>query len=138
MPRSIGHDFKTAWERLQRLARGAHEIAQYRNVWAIGTDAAGIYGQTQALGEIEIHARIVQLRQAEALRGQHSVKTSRVDRTGRPMPLPGPAGQFVKLLPIAFVPGRHFVHAVLPLTVSYVLYVALDAKTPFWVAPKMP
>ncbi len=29
---------------LNRLARGAHEIAQYRNVWAVGADAAGIYG----------------------------------------------------------------------------------------------
>ena len=120
MPRSIGRDFRRACERLQRLARGAHEIAQYRNVRTVGADAAGIYGETQALSQIEIDARIVQLRQAKALRGQHSIKTSRVDRTGRPMPLPGPAGQFVELLPIAFVPSRHFVHAVL-LLLSYTL-----------------
>jgi|SRR5580692_4747880 hypothetical protein len=97
---------------LQRLARRPHEVPQHRNVRAVGADAAGVYGQTELFGQIQIHTRIVQLRQAKALRGQHSVKTSRVDRTGRPMPLPGSAGQFVKLLPIAFVPGRHFIHAV--------------------------
>jgi hypothetical protein len=34
------------------------------------------------------------------------------------MPLPGTSRQLIKLLPIAFVPGRHFVHTV-PLLITY-------------------
>ena len=49
--------FRTA---LNGLAGRADEIAQNGDVGAVGADAAGIHGQTEALGEIEIHAGIIQ------------------------------------------------------------------------------
>src|SRR6202022_2916700 len=72
------------------------------------TDAPGVHRQTEPLGQIEIHSSVVQLRQAETLRGQHTIQASRVDRPGRAMTPPRAARQLVKLFPIAFVPGRHF------------------------------
>jgi hypothetical protein len=54
------------------------------------------------------------------------------------MSLPRAARQFVKLLPIAFVPGRHFVHAA-RCSLSHTFFdAALDAKTTLKVASKGP
>jgi hypothetical protein len=92
---------------LQRLARRADKIAQNSNVGAIRANASGIHGQTKPLGKIEIHAGIIKLGQAETLRGQHTIQTRRIHWPRRAVTLPRAARQFVKLLPIAFVPGRH-------------------------------
>jgi hypothetical protein len=92
---------------LQRLARGADKVTQHGNVGAVGSDPAGIHGQTEALGEIEIHAGVVQFGQAESLRRQYTIRTRRVYRPWRPVPLPRAPRQFIKLLPIAFVPSGH-------------------------------
>ena len=54
------------------------------------------------------------------------------------MSLPRAARQFVKLLPIAFVPGRHFVHAARCSLSPTFFDAALDAKTMFKVASKGP
>lgn len=56
-------------EDLKRLARGTHEIAQYRHVGTIGANAPGIHRQAQALRLIEIDARIIQFGQTKTLRG---------------------------------------------------------------------
>ena len=93
---------------LARLTGRAHEITQHCNVWAVRADASGIHWQSQALGKIEIDARVIQFRQAESLRRQYAVQPRRIDRPRRAVTLPGPARQFIKLLPIAFVPGRHY------------------------------
>jgi hypothetical protein len=45
------------------------------------------------------------------------------------MPLPWPSRQFVKLLPIAFVPSGHFIHAVPLLTKVYAFVASLDAAS---------
>jgi hypothetical protein len=95
---------------LHRLAGRTDEIAQNRDIGAVSADTASIHGQPEALREIEIHSGIVQFRQAETLRGQHAVQTRWVHRPRWTMTLPGAARQFVKLLPIAFVPSRHSIH----------------------------
>jgi len=110
--------FRTA---LNRLAGRADEIAQDGNIGPVGADAPGIHGQAEALGEIEIDAGIIQFGQAETLRGQHAIYARRVHRPRRTVTLPGAARQFVKLLPIAFVPSRHSI-------LYYVLLTALDAQ----------
>lgn len=112
------------------MARRAHEVPQDRHVRSIGADAAGIHGQTQTLGEIEIHTGIVELGKAKALCRQYPVQTGRVDWPWGPMALPGPARQFVKLLPIAFVPSGHFIHAALPLTLYYALCCPVGCAIP--------
>jgi hypothetical protein len=58
---------------LQRLAGGADEIAQNGNVGPVHADATGIHWQAEALGQIEIHAGVVQLGQAEPLRRKYAV-----------------------------------------------------------------
>jgi len=90
------------------MPRRADEIAQNSNVGAVSSDAPGVHRQTETLGKVEIHARIVEFRQAETLRGQHAIQARRVNRPRRAMTPPGPPRQLVKLFPIAFVPGRHF------------------------------
>jgi len=45
--------------RLHGLAGGADEIAENSDVGAVGTDAAGVHGKTKALGEFEIHPRVI-------------------------------------------------------------------------------
>ena len=89
------------------MAGGADEIAQDGDVGAIGADAAGIDRQAEALGEIEIHACIIQLRQTEAGGGLHALQAGGINGPWRTVPLPGPSSQFVELFPIAFVPSVH-------------------------------
>src|SRR5579871_3206918 len=94
-------------ERLQRLARAAHEIAKHGHVGAIGADASCVHRQTEAFGLIEIDTGIIEFGEAESLRWKHAVQSRRVHGPGRTMPLPWTSRQFIKLLPIAFVPSRH-------------------------------
>ena len=89
------------------MPRRSDEIAQHGDIGAISANAPGIHRQTETLGKVEIHTRIVELRQAKTLRGQHTIQTSRIDRPGRAMTPPRAARQLVILFPIAFVPGRH-------------------------------
>jgi len=112
-------EIKRLEETLARLAGRAHEIAQNGNVGSIRADAPGIHGQTKPLGEIKVHARIVQLGQAESLRRQHPVYARRIHRPWRTVALPGAARQFIKLLPIAFVPSRHFNRNCKPVHIYY-------------------
>ena len=51
------------------MARRADEIAEGGDVGAIGADAAGVDGKAQALGEIEIHAGIIQFGKTETRAG---------------------------------------------------------------------
>src|SRR5271169_588796 len=73
------------------LARGAHEIAEGGDVGSVGTDATCIDRETQAFGEVQVHARVVQLRETKACRGLHAVHSGRIDRARRTMALPGSA-----------------------------------------------
>lgn len=92
---------------LERMARRTYEIAEYGYVRPIGADATGIYRQAKTLGQVQVHASIIEFRQAETSRGVHAVHARRVYRSWRAMTLPRAARQFVKLLPIAFVPSGH-------------------------------
>src|SRR5690348_5101082 len=115
--------------RLQRPARGAHKIPQHGDVRAVRADASRIHGQTQPLGLIEIHSRVIQFGKAESLRGQHAVNPRGINRTGRTVPSPRAPRQFVELLPIAFVPGGHFFRSIeLPFRVLLLQSEALDAR----------
>jgi len=93
---------------LDRVAGGAHEVAQDGHVGAIGANAARIHGQAEALGKIQIDAGIIQFGETETLRWQDTVDSRRIHGTRRAVPVPRPPCQLIKLLPIAFVPGRHF------------------------------
>jgi len=95
---------------LQRLPRRANEIAQNGNIGAVRADAPGIHRQTEPLGKIEIHTRVVQLGQAETLRRQHTIDARRIHRPRRAVTPPRAPCQLVKLFPIAFVPSRHSFH----------------------------
>jgi hypothetical protein len=95
---------------LQRLARRANEIAQDSNIGAIRAYAAGVHGQAQALGEIEVHTSVIKLGKTETRRGQNAIQARRVHRPRWAVTLPGAARQLVKLLPIAFVPSGHAFH----------------------------
>ena len=98
---------KSDEEKLQRLARAAHKIAQHGDVGAVGADASCIDRKAKPFGLIEVDTGVIKLRQAETLRGEHTIQASRIYGTGRTMPLPWPPRQFVELLPIAFVPSGH-------------------------------
>jgi len=89
------------------LTGGADEIAQHGHVGTVRADATGVDGQTETLGKIEIDTRIIQFREAEASSGSDAVHASGINGTRRAMTVPGPACQFVKLFPIAFVPSVH-------------------------------
>jgi hypothetical protein len=102
----------------KRLARGTHEVSQGRNVGTISPDAPRVYWQAQAFSQIQIQSGIVQFRQAETLRRQNPIYPRRIDGPGRAMALPRPARQLIKLFPISFVPGRHFILAANALGVS--------------------
>ena len=52
-------------EDLKRLAGGADEISQGRNVWAVSANPPGIHRKAQAFGQIQIQTCIVEFRQAE-------------------------------------------------------------------------
>ena len=92
---------------LQRLAGGADEFAENGYVGTVHTDAAGVDGQTEGFGEIEINSRVVQFRQAVALCRRNTIEPGGIDGPGRTMATPGTARQFVKLPPIAFLPSGH-------------------------------
>jgi hypothetical protein len=93
--------------RSEGLTRGANEIAQGGDVGTVCADAAGVYGQTEALREIEIDACVIQFRKTESRGRLHSIHASRIDRPRRTVAVPRPASQLVELFPIAFVPSVH-------------------------------
>ena len=93
--------------RLYGLTGGANEVAENSDVGAVGTDAACVYWKTKTFCEIEIDAGVVEFRQAETSGGLDAIHARRIDGPRRPMTLPRTASQFVKLLPIAFVPRVH-------------------------------
>jgi hypothetical protein len=93
---------------LEGLTRRPDEIAQHSHVRAVSADAPGVHRQSQPLGKIQIHSRIVQLRQAETLRRKHAINSRRIHRPGRTATPPRAPRHLVILFPIAFVPSRHF------------------------------
>jgi len=94
-------------ERLQRLARASNKVAQHSHIGTVGADSSGVHRQTEPFGLIEIDTGVIEFGEAESLRWKHAVQARRVHGPGRTMPLPWPPRQFIKLLPIAFVPSRH-------------------------------
>ena len=98
---------RTLGAELQRLAGGADKFAEDGDVGAVHTDAAGVDGQTQGFGEIEINSSVIQFRKAIALCRCHTIEARGINGARRTMTAPGTAGQFVKLPPIAFLPSRH-------------------------------
>ena len=98
---------RSQWLGLQGLPGRTHEVAQHSDVRAVGSDATGVNGQSQAFRHIKVHTCIVQFRKAETRGGQDAVKSRRIHGPRRAMALPGAARQIVKLLPIAFVPRIH-------------------------------
>lgn len=107
--------------RLTRLAGRADKIAQHVDIGTIGADTAGIDGKAEALGEIEIDAGVIKFGKTETLGGQHAVQARGIHRPRRAMTLPRAARQFIKLLPIAFVPSGHG-------SLGSVLFLRLDAR----------
>jgi len=93
--------------KLQRLAGGAHEIAEDGDVGAVGTDAASVHGQAEALGELEINAGIIKFGKAETRGGLYAIETRGIDGAWRAMTLPGTARELVELFPVSFVPRIH-------------------------------
>jgi hypothetical protein len=89
------------------LARRADEVTQNGYVGTVRTDSASIYRQTQSLGEIQVNAGIIEFGQAESSGGLHAIHARRINRPRRSVALPRATSQFVKLLPVAFVPGVH-------------------------------
>jgi len=104
------HSYGLRGKNLQGVSVGAHEFAKDRDVGAVDTDTAGIDGEAQTFGEIEIHTGVVEFRKAVALRWRHTIEAGRIDRPGRTMTAPRAARQFVELLPIAFLPSGHGDH----------------------------
>ena len=123
---------------LKRLARGAHEVAQNRDIRPVGADSSGIHRQAQTFRQVQVQTRIVKLRQTKSSRRQNTIYARRVDRPGRTVTLPGAARQFVKLLPIAFVPGSHLLFVACNtrrLWYRYTRFKPLDAPLAFKVRP---
>jgi hypothetical protein len=89
------------------LARRADEVTQNGYVGTVRTDSASIYRQTQSLGEIQVNAGIIEFGQAESSGGLHAIHARRINRPRRSVALPRATSQFVKLLPVAFVPSIH-------------------------------
>jgi hypothetical protein len=107
VPNARARDIESEEEKLEWLTGRTHKITQHRYVGTVRTNASCIDRQTKPLGLIKIDAGVIQFRKAETLCREHTVQSRRIYRTGRTMPLPWPSRQFVKLLPIAFVPSRH-------------------------------
>lgn len=92
---------------LQRLAGRANEVAQDGDVGAVSANASGVNGKTEALGEIKVDPSVIEFRQTEAGSGLYAIYARGIDRPRRTATVPGAAGQFVELLPIALVPSVH-------------------------------
>jgi hypothetical protein len=92
---------------LQRLAGRANEVAQDGDVGAVSANASGVNGKTEALGEIKVDPGVIEFRQTKAGSGLYAIYARGIDRPRRTATVPGAAGQFVELLPIALVPSVH-------------------------------
>lgn len=88
-------------------AGGADEVAEDGDVGAVDADATGIDGEAEAFGEVEIHSGIIEFGQTKTLRGRNAIESRRIHGAGRPVAAPGAASKFIKLPPIAFLPGAH-------------------------------
>jgi hypothetical protein len=89
------------------LARRAYEVTQNGYVGTVRTDSASIYRESQSLGEIEVNAGIIKFRQTEPCGGLHTIHAGWIHGARRAVALPRATSQFVKLLPVAFVPSVH-------------------------------
>jgi hypothetical protein len=125
------------------VAGGTNEFAEDGDVGTIDADAARIDRKAKTLGEIEIHTGVVKFRKTVTLRGGDTIQSRRINRPGRTMTAPGPARQFVKLLPVAFLPSGHgdkgfraIVDRVFPLHGNFALFV-FTARTQHWM-PNLP
>ena len=58
---------------LQRVPGGTDELAEDGDVRTIHADTAGIDGEAETFGEIEIDTSVVELRKAVALRGRNTI-----------------------------------------------------------------
>ena len=92
---------------LQRLARRADKISQHGHVGTVGANASRIDRQAEAFGKIEIDSGVIKFGETEARSWCYAIQSRRVHRPRRPMTLPGTPRQFIKLLPIAFLPSVH-------------------------------
>src|SRR5262249_35128879 len=61
-----------------------------------------------------IDSGVVQFRQAKTLRWRNTIQTRRIDGARRTMTAPRSAGDFVKLVPVAFLPSGHCVELFAP------------------------
>src|SRR5215469_13935608 len=102
--KQTGAYYRSTPNELKRLAGRTYEVAQHGHVRTIRADAPCIHGQPETLGEIQVHAGIIQFRKAEACRRQYAIHSGGIDRPRRAVALPRAASQLIKLLPIAFVP----------------------------------
>src|SRR5579863_179927 len=94
-------------EELQAVPGGADEVAEDGDVGAVDADAACIYGEAEAFCEIEVHAGVIEFGKTETLSRRNAIEARRIDGAGRPVTAPRAASDFVKLLPVAFLPGGH-------------------------------
>ena len=92
---------------LNRAVRGADEVAEDGYVGAVGADAPCVHGETELFGLFEINAGVVEFGKAETLGGRNAIQPGRIDRARRPVTAPRAAGNFIELLPIAFLPSSH-------------------------------
>ena len=93
--------------RLQRLAGRAHKIAQHGDVGGVSANPARVHRESEALGEIEIDSGIVEFRKTKPSGWSDAIHAGRIDGPRWPVALPGPARQFVELLPVSLVPSMH-------------------------------
>ena len=93
--------------RLTGVAGRADEFAEDGYVGPVHADATGVDWKTETFGLIQTNASVIKFRKTVALCRSHTIQPGRIHRPGRTMPAPRAARQFVKLLPIAFLPGRH-------------------------------
>jgi len=96
-------------ENLQGAPGGTHEIPKDGNVGAVRANSSRIHGKSEPLGEIQVHASVIEFRKAEPLGWQYAIQARRIDRPRWTVTPPRTPRHFVELLPIVFVPSRHAV-----------------------------
>ena len=92
-------------ETLRSRPRGANELAQRRNVRAIGPHATRIDRQSQHLGLLNAKPRIVQLRQTVTLGGRQTPSRP-IQRTRRPVIVPALSNNVKKIVPVSTIPHK--------------------------------
>src|ERR1700680_2267233 len=84
----------------------AYKVAQRRNVGAVRSDARGVHGQAESLGDLQGYPGIVEFREAEPDHRQDMVCARRGHGPRRRTPLPTALHYIKELLPIVLVPHR--------------------------------